>query len=245
MPLTHPSRRLHPPAQIRHWGLSNETCYGVAMHCAAADRQGVPRPLTIQNCFNLLHRTFESELAEACAPPNFNMGLLPWSALAGVLRRGCVCGEGAVCVGPLHSTSCAAPRQQPPPPTPTLTRAPHTPRTHTGGALTGKYLAGAAPAGSRFDLFAERYARFNTPRVAAAVQQYARIAGEAGLTPAQLGYAFCRSRWFIPTTIIGATSMAQLRENLGAFGAAGMLSPETLAAMDAVHVQQRNPALMD
>lgn len=36
-----------------------------------------------------------------------------------------------------------------------------------------------------------RYARFNTPRVQAAVAEYARIAKEAGMTPAQLAYAFC------------------------------------------------------
>ena len=69
------------------------------------------------------------------------------------------------------------------------------------------------------------------------------IAAAAGLTPAQLGYAFCRSRWFIPSTIIGATSMEQLEENLGAFAAE--LSAEVLEAIDDVHRQMRNPALQD
>lgn len=43
----------------------------------------VPRPITIQNSFCLLHRAFETELAEACAPLNFNIPLLPWTPLAG------------------------------------------------------------------------------------------------------------------------------------------------------------------
>lgn len=100
-----------------------------------------------------------------------------------------------------------------------------------------------APAGSRFALFGDRYARFNTPRVHAAVHEYRRIAGEAGVTPAQLAYGFCRSRWFIPSTIIGATSLPQLRENLLAFSKP--LSDDTLAAIDEVHRQHRNPSLMD
>ena len=43
----------------------------------------VPRPVTIQNSFCLLHRAFETELAEACAASNFNIPLLPWTPLAG------------------------------------------------------------------------------------------------------------------------------------------------------------------
>jgi hypothetical protein len=50
--------------QVRAWGLSNETSWGVMQQCAAADAAGVPRPVTIQNHFSLLNRTFESELAE-------------------------------------------------------------------------------------------------------------------------------------------------------------------------------------
>lgn len=65
--------------------------------------------------------------------------------------------------------------------------------SRAGGALTGKYLGpSGAPPGSRFDLFGQRYGRFNSPRVQAAVAKYVDIAKAAGLTPAQLGYAFCR-----------------------------------------------------
>lgn len=52
----------------------------------AADKLGVPRPITIQNQFNLLHRSFETSLAELAAPSHYNMALLPWSPLGqGVL----------------------------------------------------------------------------------------------------------------------------------------------------------------
>ncbi len=113
-----------------------------------------------------------------------------------------------------------------------------------GGALTGKYLdRQEAPEGSRFALFGDRYARFNSPRVHAAVCEYRRIASEACITPAQLAYGFCRSRWFIPSTIIGATSLPQLRENLLAFSQP--LSEDTLAAIDEVHRLHRNASLVD
>lgn len=50
--------------QIRAWGLSNETAWGVMQQCMAADACGVPRPIAIQNSYSLLHRTFEADLAE-------------------------------------------------------------------------------------------------------------------------------------------------------------------------------------
>eukprot|EP00428_Durinskia_dybowskii_P042775 CAMPEP_0170278338 /NCGR_PEP_ID=MMETSP0116_2-20130129/39174_1 /TAXON_ID=400756 /ORGANISM="Durinskia baltica, Strain CSIRO CS-38" /LENGTH=46 /DNA_ID= /DNA_START= /DNA_END= /DNA_ORIENTATION= len=38
--------------KIKHWGLSNETSYGVCAFCDTADRLGVPRPVSIQNDFS-------------------------------------------------------------------------------------------------------------------------------------------------------------------------------------------------
>lgn len=74
--------------KIRAYGLSNETTFGVCEWCRVADELGMPRPATIQNCFSLLDRRFESHLAEACAPSNLNVGLLPWSPLAGGMLSG-------------------------------------------------------------------------------------------------------------------------------------------------------------
>ncbi len=68
-----------------------------------------------------------------------------------------------------------------------------------GGALSGKYTDGTALPNSRMSLWPERYARFIAPRTLRAVEKYAAIAAEAGLTPAQLGYAFVR-RWVLVTT---------------------------------------------
>jgi len=76
-------KELLDSGKIKAYGLSNETTFGVCQFVRGADALGMPRPVSIQNSFSLMHRSFETELAEACAPKNFNIGLLPWSVLAG------------------------------------------------------------------------------------------------------------------------------------------------------------------
>ncbi len=44
-----------------------------------------------------------------------------------------------------------------------------------------------------------------------AVGEYADVAQKHGLTPTQLALAWCKSRWQVTSTIIGATSMEQLK----------------------------------
>lgn len=74
--------------KIRAYGLCNETTFGVCEFVRIADELGMARPATIQNTFCLLDRRFESELAEACSPMNFNIGLMAWGTLAGGLLTG-------------------------------------------------------------------------------------------------------------------------------------------------------------
>lgn len=69
--------------KIRHWGLSNETSYGVAQMCEAARRLGVPPPVSVQNDFAPVYRHYEEEMAETCAPSAYNLGLLAYGVLAG------------------------------------------------------------------------------------------------------------------------------------------------------------------
>lgn len=76
-----------------------------------------------------------------------------------------------------------------------------------------------------------------------AAGKYAALAKQHGLSPAQLALAFCKSRWFVGSTIIGATNLAQLEENIGAFRLD--LSQEVLDAIDAIHMQNRNPNTTD
>jgi len=107
------------------------------------------------------------------------------------------------------------------------------------GHLTGKYLADPSAAGriSAFPGFGQRY---DKPNVRPAVAAYADLARQHGLSPAGLALSFVYRRWFVASTIIGATTLAQLEENLDAWGKP--LSDEVLAEIEAIHLRYTNPA---
>ena len=69
--------------KIREWGVSNENAFGLCKYDVAVRAGDLKRPISIQNDFSLMNRTFEPELAEACSPRNFNMHLLVYGGLAG------------------------------------------------------------------------------------------------------------------------------------------------------------------
>ncbi len=107
------------------------------------------------------------------------------------------------------------------------------------GHLSGKYLSNPHAAG-RLTLFPGFGQRYNKPNVAAASAAYAFIAQQAGLKPAQMALAYARSRWFTASVILGATTLAQLKENLGSSELT--LSAEVLEQIEAVHKLYPNPA---
>ncbi|HEY8084154.1 MAG TPA: aldo/keto reductase [Methylophilaceae bacterium] len=106
------------------------------------------------------------------------------------------------------------------------------------GVLTGKYTDGKGSGRlSLFPGFGQRYAK---PYVAEAVAAYANIALSLNITPATLALAYVRSRWFVASTIIGATTMQQLTENIASINVE--LSTETLQKIEDVHKRIPNPA---
>jgi len=107
------------------------------------------------------------------------------------------------------------------------------------GQLSAKYLDNPKAPGRLTRFPANWSPRYLRPAVLEAVAAYARLAREHGLTPAQLALAWCYSRWFVASTIIGATNLAQLKENIDAY--AIRLSPELVAAVDAIHARITNP----
>lgn len=173
--------------KIRHIGLSNETAWGTANFLNLAEAQGLPRVVSIQNEYSLLHRIFDLDLAELCH--HEEVGLLAFSPLA-------------------------------------------------AGLLTGKYLAGARPPGSRGAINRTLGGRFG-PRSEAACAAYVRLARDHGLDPAQMALAFCATRPFVGAVILGATTMDQLRTDIGA--ADLTLAPELMDAIAALHQQHPMP----
>jgi aryl-alcohol dehydrogenase (NADP+) len=175
--------------KIRHYGLSNETAWGVCEFHRAARELGVPGPVTLQNSYSLVSRGVDNDLAEALYRES--MSLLAYSPLA-------------------------------------------------GGMLTGKYLGGARPPKSRFTLFDTLGVRFKRPMVAEAIAAYAELAKRRGITLPQLALGYVKSRWYVGATIVGATTMAQLEEDIAA--AQVGLDAQTLADIEAIQIRYPNPA---
>ena len=175
--------------KIRHYGLSNETAWGVCQFRNAAKELGLPGPVTIQNSYSLISRNVDNDLAEALFREQ--MTLLAYSPLA-------------------------------------------------AGILTGKYIGGAQPPNTRFTLFDSLGIRFRKPVVPEAVEAYAKLAKQRGITLVQLALGYVASRWFLGSSIIGATSMAQLEEDIA--GAQFRLDAETLEEIRKIQLRYPNPA---
>jgi len=175
--------------KIRHYGLSNETAWGVCEFRRVAKELGVPGPVTIQNSYSLLSRNVDNDLAETLFREN--MTLLAYSPLA-------------------------------------------------AGILSGKYIGGEKPEGARFTLFDSLGIRFRKPMVSEAVDAYSALAKRQGQTLVQLALGYVASRWFVGASIIGATTMAQLKEDLAA--AQLKLDAPTLDAIREIQLRFPNPA---
>ncbi len=106
------------------------------------------------------------------------------------------------------------------------------------GLLTGKYAGGARPEGARLTLF-PAFTRYMTEKGHERAPVYAALAQQHGLDPAQMALAYVASRPFVASTLVGATTLAQLRTNLGA--ADVVLSAEVLKGIEAIHRAWPNP----
>jgi len=175
--------------KIRHYGLSNETSWGVCEFHRIARELGVPGPVTVQNSYSLVSRSADGDLAEALF--RTSVSLLAYSPLA-------------------------------------------------GGMLSGKYLRGAKPPEGRFTRFDGLGMRFRKPIVYEAIEAYAELARKRGITLVQLALGYVRSRWHVGASIIGATTRAQLEEDIAA--AQFELDAQTLADIAAVQERYPNPA---
>ncbi len=107
------------------------------------------------------------------------------------------------------------------------------------GMLSGKYLGGLMPEGSRLKLFPV-FSRYNSNESKFLTQKYAELAKTLGISLAQLSLAFVNQQPFVTSNIIGATTLDQLKENIGSIDV--NLSQETLEEIDTIQELQPNPA---
>ena len=106
------------------------------------------------------------------------------------------------------------------------------------GYLTGKYRDGALPAGSRKAMF-ERLGRYEGPGGQETINRYLDFAHARGIDPAHLALKFCDTRPFMTSTIIGATSLDQLKTDLAAFSLDW--TEELENGVNAIHASHPNP----
>ena len=152
--------------KIRFCGLSNETPWGISQYLQLSKQHNLPRMVSIQNEFSLLHSKDWPYLIEQCV--HEDVAYLPWSPLA-------------------------------------------------GGALTGKYLGGERPAGTRWSMLQRNGLFRDTPQSNQAIAAFIELATAHNVAPAQLALAWVNQVDGVTSTIIGATSMAQLQQNIAAF----------------------------
>ena len=108
-----------------------------------------------------------------------------------------------------------------------------------GGFLTGKYQNKNLPENSRQKLFAEYYTRYSKPYAAEVIEKYFNISKSFDLDFAQMSIKFCEIQKFITSTIIGATTMEQLKTNIESVNVA--LEKEVIKEINNVHLIHSNP----
>ncbi|MGB5405991.1 MAG: NADP(H)-dependent aldo-keto reductase [Thiogranum sp.] len=107
------------------------------------------------------------------------------------------------------------------------------------GILSGKYIDGARPAGARLTLYPD-YTRYSNPIAEKATLEYTALARKHGLDPARMALAFVNSRKFLTSTIVGATTMEQLKTNIESVNV--RLSDDLLHGIQAIHEAHPNPS---
>jgi aryl-alcohol dehydrogenase-like predicted oxidoreductase len=107
------------------------------------------------------------------------------------------------------------------------------------GHLTGKYLKNIDEKG-RVTLFKGFAQRYDKPNVFPAVRAYEALALKHDMTLTEMALAFVYHQWFVTSTIIGATSVDQLKENIEAYKR--KLPQELLDDIERIHLTHMNPA---
>ncbi|KAL7561164.1 hypothetical protein ACA910_011985 [Epithemia clementina (nom. ined.)] len=110
-----------------------------------------------------------------------------------------------------------------------------------GGTLSGKYRAEDKESlkGCRMTLFPGFMDRYLDSLNAEAVNTYSQVAEENGMTPTQLALSWCYHNPLVTSSIIGATKMSQLEENLKAHDI--RLSDDVMKKIDQVYKKYTDP----
>ena len=106
------------------------------------------------------------------------------------------------------------------------------------GFLSGKYIGGARPEGSRLSI-ETRVEHRDRPQTEKAVQAYVDLAKKHHLDPCQMAIAFVNSKPFVTSTLIGATTMEQLKTNIDAINI--QINDEVMAELELLRQEHPMP----
>ncbi len=107
------------------------------------------------------------------------------------------------------------------------------------GTLSGKYLNGQRPATARNTLFS-RFTRYSGEQSEQAIAAYVELAQRFNLNPSQMALAYVRQQPFVASTLLGATTLDQLQQNIDSYDVT--LSEELLGEIEAIHRRYTYPA---
>jgi aryl-alcohol dehydrogenase-like predicted oxidoreductase len=99
-----------------------------------------------------------------------------------------------------------------------------------GGLLSGKYHSGSAADGR----LAGQLTRPEVQPLLPKIDGFIGIASQVGCTPSQLAIAYCLKNAHVASVLFGAKQISQVRENVGALDVAARLTPEVIAAVQAL-----------
>lgn len=108
-----------------------------------------------------------------------------------------------------------------------------------GGSLSNKYQKDKLPQGARYTMFPGFMDRYWGSQNEAAVTEYSKIAAAKDMSPTELALSWCYHRNHVASTIIGATSIAQLKEDIKAYDT--RLDEETKAEINQVYKKYTDP----
>ena len=167
--------------KIRYCGLSDDTPWGINEYLRLAEIHDLPKMVSIQNEFSLIHLLDSPHLIETCVLND--VAYLPWSPLA-------------------------------------------------GGALSGKYRNGALPANCRWTIEQRNGIFRDTSQSHEAIEALHEVATRHKLSLTQMSLSWVYQFNGVTSTIIGATSLEQLKEDIGAYQV--VLSKEIMQEIDQV-----------
>ncbi|XP_009365986.2 protein tas [Pyrus x bretschneideri] len=115
-----------------------------------------------------------------------------------------------------------------------------------GGSLSGKYIDSTSEASKkgRLNLFPGYMERYNKSSAREATIKYIELGKKYGLTPVQLALGFVRDRPFVTSSIVGATSVTQLKEDIDAFLLTERPLPqEVMADIEEIFKRYKDPTI--